>query len=417
MWDGGPVRYDVAVIGAGPGGSAAATHLARGGARVVLLDRAVRGRDKSCGDGLTPRAMHEFARLGYDPTPHHRTDGLRIVARDRQREVRWPERAGFPGCGAVIRRVDLDAGLVDLAVAAGADLRERAEATVVCDDRGRAVGVDTPDGRIDADLVVVAAGAGSPVAASLGATRPRSGVQGLAIRAYAPSTRSTDRHLEASLAVRDAEGRAMPGYGWVFPLGDGSVNIGFGVLSTMRTEGRLNLRNLLDQYAASVREAWGLGDLERSWAWRLPMEVDRRCGPGWVAVGDAAGLVNPCNGEGIDYAMESGRIAAEVFLGGAGPDGTAAAYEAVLAARFDPFFRTARRFAHVIARPRLLDVLLAGAMVSDTTMRLVAAVLGNILDDEHPRLAELSVRAGGAVLGATERLWRRDGDVVAAELA
>lgn len=400
-------HYDVAVVGAGPGGSAAAFHLAKAGARVVLLEKAARGRDKSCGDGLTPRAMHELDLVGFNGDIRHRTDGLRIVARNRTREVLWPARGEWGGHGLVVRRAELDAELVELAVKAGAELREHAVASVRIDVGGAVTGVDTPMGPIDADLVVIAAGVGSPVAAQVGATRPLDGVHGIAIRAYAPSTRSEDRYLEASLAVRDTAGNAMPGYGWVFPLGDGSVNIGFGVLSTMKTAGKLNLRGQLDAYAATVRETWGLGDLERSWAWRLPMDVHRRHGAGWVAIGDAAGLVNPCNGEGIDYAMESGRIAAECFLRGGGPVAVPDAYDAVLKARYDPFFETARRFAHVIARPRLLDVLLGGAMLSDGTMRLVAAVLANLLDEEHPRFPEYAVRAGGAVLRATDRFWVR----------
>jgi ATP-dependent helicase HrpB len=133
---------------------------------------------------------------------------------------------------------------------------------------------------------------------------------GLAIRAYAETPRHDEHRLEACLSLRDEHGTAVPGYGWLFPAGDGTVNIGVGALSTMKGFKRLNLNRLVDQYHQMVREEWSLGPmLERPRAWRLPMSAQRRHGPGWVAVGDAAGLVNPMNGEGIDYGLESGMLA------------------------------------------------------------------------------------------------------------
>ena len=168
---------------------------------------------------------------------------------------------------------------------------------------------------IEAELTVVAAGAQGAVARMLGAERVPDEPFGLAIRTYAPTPRHADAHLEACLSLKDENGTAIPGYGWMFPAGDGTVNIGVGALSTMKGFKKLNLNTLLESYRHLVQDDWDLGpNLERPRAWRLPMSTQRRHGPGWVAIGDAAGLVNPMNGEGIDYGLESGMLAADLFL-------------------------------------------------------------------------------------------------------
>lgn len=397
-------RCDVAVIGAGPGGSAAATWAARAGADVVLFDKAARGRDKSCGDGLTPRAVAELEHLGVDIGRFHRIDGLRVQAGRTEREVLWPS-GRFPNRGAVAPRAEFDAMLMDTAAEAGADLRERTAAEPVVEG-GRVVGVRTPRGEVRADLVVVASGAGSPAARQLGAVRVPSSPFGLAIRAYVPSSRADDRYMEACLTVKGPDGAIVPGYGWVFPAGDGMVNIGVGALSTMRNFSDLNLNRMLDAYTAQVRDAWGLGEfVARPRAWRLPMHVEHRGGPGWLAVGDAAGLVNPFNGEGIDYALESGRLAADCFA--ASPHRADVAYVHRLAADYDPFFATARRFAWVIGRPRLLRVLLGLALSTGFTMRLVLDIMANLVDAEHPGLAGRALSVGGRGLAVLDPVLTR----------
>ncbi len=397
-------RCDVAVIGAGPAGAAAAAWLARGGAEVVLFEKAARGRDKSCGDGLTPRAIAELDRLGLDVSRFHRIDGLRVQAGKTIREVRWPDGA-FPPVGAVAPRAEFDAMVMQEAVDSGADLREHTAAEPVLDG-DRVVGVRAGTTEVRADMVVIASGAGSAAARLLGATRVESSPFGLAIRAYAPSTRSDDRYMEACLTVEGPDGQIVPGYGWVFPAGDGIVNIGVGALSTMKNFKDLNLNTMLDAYMAQVGESWGLGEFTaRPRAWRLPMHVERRSGPGWVAVGDAAGLVNPFNGEGIDYALESGRHAAEAFL--ELPNIAPATYQAVLARDYDPFFATARRFAWVIGRPKLLRTLLALALSTGFTMELVLDIMANLVDERHPGLAGRLLDVGGKGLALADPLLVR----------
>ena len=354
-----------------------------------------RGRDKSCGDGLTPRAIAELDRLGLDVSGFHRIDGLRVQAGRTVREVRWPDGA-FPPVGAVAPRAEFDAMVMQAAVGSGADLREHAAAEPLLDG-DRVVGVRAGTTEVRADLVVIASGAGSAAARLLGATRVEGSPFGLAIRAYAPSGRSDDRYMEACLTVEGPDGSIVPGYGWVFPAGDGIVNIGVGALSTMRNFRDLNLNTMLDAYTAQVGESWELGPFAaRPRAWRLPMHVEHRGGPGWVAVGDAAGLVNPFNGEGIDYALESGRHAAEAYL--ELPNIAPAAYQAVLRRDYDPFFDTARRFAWVIGRPRLLRILLGMALSTGFTMELVLDIMANLIDEQHPGLAGRLLDVGGRAL-------------------
>lgn len=389
-------RWDAIVVGAGPAGSSFAAHAAAGGARVLLLEKAVSGRDKPCGDGLTPRAVMELNKLGVDLSHMHQVDGLRIVRGERTREVLWPVRAGFDGVGGTLRRTVLDAAVLASATARGAVLRERTSATSVVTEANSVCGVLLDDdSTVRAPFIAIASGAGSALATSVGAGRSRGMLQGIAIRAYARSENSADRYLEASIRV--AKRGALPGYGWVFPMGDGSVNIGYGIL-TRGSSGKVNLREELNGYHEAVRGRWGLGEIEEDWAWRLPMGVERRHGNGWVALGDAAGLVNPCNGEGIDYALESGRIAAEELLKGGSPEEVAARYNVRLQNEIDWFLHAARRFSQTIRDPQLLNVMLGVAMSTDVTMRLTAAVLGNILDSSGRGALERTVRVTGRVL-------------------
>ncbi len=376
---------DIAVIGAGPAGAATAIAAARAGARVRVFEKAQFGRDKACGDGLTPRAVAALRDLGIELTGAHRIRGLRMIANRRVRELDWPTTERFGNEGAVWPRRRLDAALCEAASRAGAQLCFNTTALPVIDDSGRAVGVtaqsDTASETIDADLVVLAAGAPGEAARQLGAVRDTDEPFGLAIRTYAASDRHDDDMLEACLTLTDSNQRAVAGYGWLFPAGDGTVNIGVGALSTMRGFRQLNLNTLCDIYRNQVARAWGLGDyLERPKAWRLPMSTIKRHGAGWVAVGDAAGLINPMNGEGIDYGLESGALAAELFV--ADPTSAPQRYDRAIAERFDAYLRTGRRFSFLIGHPRLLRAGLRLAVGTDAVAKLTLAVMGNLIDNE-----------------------------------
>ena len=397
---------DVVVIGAGPAGCAAAIRAARGGASVTVFDKASYGRDKVCGDGLTPRAVGALRELKVEPDTAHRIDGLRMIAGRTTRELPWPTTSRFPDHGAVMPRRTLDAHLADAALEAGAELVWSTEALPVHDDAGWVTGVEAGGKHWSADLVVLAAGAPGSAARRLGAERVADEPFGLAIRTYVESPRHAERHLEACLTLTDEHGVAVPGYGWMFPAGDGTVNVGVGALSTMRGFTRLNLNRLLDSYLALVRDPWQLNEpLERPRAWRLPMTARRRHGPGWVAVGDAAGLINPMNGEGIDYGLESGILAADLFLDD--PAGAPARYDTEITERFDAFLRTGRRFSFLIGHPRILRAGLRVAVGTQVAADITLVVMGNLVDSETPGAPGRVLRLADRTLATADPLLRR----------
>lgn len=397
--------FDIAIIGGGPGGSAAAISAARAGLKVVLCEKGPHGRDKVCGDGLTPRAIGALDELGIDHSVAHRIDGLRMIAGKKQRELAWPTTDRFPNHGAVWPRQRFDNHLLDIAIAAGADVRFGAEALPVIEN-GTVVGVETNGEVLRATLVILAAGAQGAAAKMLGAVRDPDETFGLAIRAYAPTPRHAERHLEACLSLRDEHGTPIPGYGWMFPAGDGTVNIGVGALSTMKGFKKLNLNTLLDQYAAIVRDSWSLGDyVDKPRAWRLPMSCVRRHGPGWVAVGDAAGFVNPMNGEGIDYALESGMLAVQCFVND--PATAPGSYDRLVGERFDSFLRTGRRFSFIIGHPWLLRPGLRVAVGTQAAADITLAVMGNLIDSSTPGAAGRVMRLADNALRIADPLLRR----------
>lgn len=372
---------------------------------MVVFDKAPYGRDKICGDGLTPRAIGALNDLNIDLDDAHHIRGLRMIAGRQERELDWPTTARFPNHGAVWPRRRLDAALIDAAAEAGAEIVWETEALPIIDN-GRVTGVTAGSTRIDADLVVAATGAPGSVARMLGADRVADEPFGLAIRTYAESPRHADEHLEACLTLKDEHGTAVPGYGWMFPAGDGTVNIGVGALSTMRGFKKLNLNTLLESYRGIVNDPWQLGpNLERPRAWRLPMTAQKRHGIGWVAVGDAAGLINPMNGEGIDYGLESGMLAAELFLDD--PATATTRYDAQVGERFDGFLRTGRRFSFLIGHPFILRNGLRMAVGTQAISEITLAVMGNLVDSETPGASGKVFTLADKALAAADPVLRR----------
>jgi geranylgeranyl reductase family protein len=400
-------RIDIAVIGGGPAGAATAIRAARSGARVVVFEKGPYGRDKICGDGLTPRAVAALDELKIPLDGAHHIDGLRMIAGKRERELPWSSDSGrFPPHGAVWPRRRLDAALIDAAAEAGADIRFETEAEPVIDADGRVTGVRAGADTLDAGLVVAATGAPGKVARMLGAVRDDNEPFGLAIRAYVESPRHDDALIEACLTIKDEQGTWVPGYGWMFPCGDGTVNIGVGALSTMKGFKSLNLNTLLESYRGLVHDSWQIGpNLERPRAWRLPMTAVRRHGPGWVAIGDAAGLVNPMNGEGIDYGLESGMLAADLFL--ADPASAPDEYDRLIGERFDDFLRTGRRFAFLIGHPWLMRQGLRVAVGTDAVAKITLQVMGNLVDADTPGAAGRTMQVASKALELADPALRR----------
>lgn len=389
---------DVIVVGAGPAGSATAYHLARAGVSVRLLEKTTFPREKVCGDGLTPRAVRGLTSMGIDTTPEAgwmRNQGLRIRAAGLELELRWPELASYPDFGLVRPRLDFDELLARTAVKAGAALQERATVTGLVTDSAaepRVVGVTLRDGtQLRAPVVVAADGASARLAISAGRQRRDDRPMGVAVRRYYTSPRHDDDWLESWLELRTPSGRLLPGYGWVFGMGDGTSNIGLGLLDTSAEFGKTDYRQLLDRWLSGMPAEWGFVEANATGPIRggaLPMGFNRRpqYARGLLLVGDAGGMVNPFNGEGIAYALESGELAAEVIAQAlaraVGPtrERALAAYPQLLAGRLGGYYTLGRLFVRLIGHPSVMSLATRKGLSHPMLMRFTLKLLANLSD-------------------------------------
>ena len=398
---------EVLVVGGGPAGAAAGYWLARQGHGVTIVERKTFPRDKTCGDGLTPRAVHQLDEMGLTDqlSKYHRYHGLRATGMGRELELQWPSHSVYPSHGYVVRRRELDEMVARNAVASGATLLTGHEAIGPIIDRGfvRGATVQTDDGstkELRAKYIVVADGANSRFGRSLGTFRTRDWPYGTAIRSYWSTPRHAEPWIESALDLKDRNGNPIPGYGWVFPLGDGTVNIGVGLLSTLRDFKSVNTTHLLEAYAQQVAERWEIDPENpeaKAKSGRIPMggSVGPKAGPNYLVIGDAAGSVNPFNGDGIDYAYETGRMAASVLheaLVAADPT-TLQQYPRLLDDAYGDYFKVARLFARVIGRPTLMRELTRVAMHNRTLMEWVLRVMSNMLRDDELGPAEAAYKA------------------------
>ncbi|MGZ8176940.1 geranylgeranyl reductase family protein [Williamsia sp. SKLECPSW1] len=396
-----PGSADVLVVGAGPGGSATAAHAAAAGHDVVLLDAAVFPRDKTCGDGLTPRAVAEMEHLGLGTylADRPRIVGLAMRGWGASQRVPWPS-GRFPAHGSAVARTELDDAVRRVALDRGARMVSgvRAVGAEIRDGAVRSVDVVGEDGptSIRVGQVIVADGVRSPLGKALGREWHRDTAFGIAARSYATSGRADDEWMGSDLELHGADGELLPGYGWVFPLGDGTVNLGVGALATAKRPAHIALRSVLTQYATSQRDRWQLdGGPQRIASALLPMggAVSTVAGRNWMLVGDSAACVNPLNGEGIDYALETGRFAAARLHE---RDHTTA-WPVLLTEHYGTAFSAARRLAGVLTVPQAVPVLGRPGIRSQALMSMVVRVMGNLITAEDRDLVARAWHAAGKV--------------------
>ncbi len=416
---------DVLVVGAGPSGAAASYWLARAGLDVIMLEKKSFPREKTCGDGLTPRSVAQLQAMGLEEAVaagHHRYRGLRSVAFGRILEMDWPAVNGLPGYGYTITRHDLYGLVAAHAEKAGAELWQEAEAVAPLapagppgkSPAGGALVLDKQRGttsRVRARCVVVADGSLTRFGRALGTSRMRNWPQGMAIRGYFSSPRHDDSYIESHLDIRDKAGDVVPGYGWIFPMGDGRVNVGIGLLSTSERWKGLNTTKLMSDFVGYAPPSWCISPetaLGEPTGGRLPMglAVGPRAGPDWVVVGDAAGSINPFNGEGIAYGYETGRMAAEAIeaaLSGDGPAAGLEGYEERLEAEYGRYYALARAFVRAIGNPKVMRACVRSGMYVRPVMEWMLRIMANLTRPDLAGPPEVIYAGLDALARAVER--------------
>ncbi len=385
-------EVDVAIVGGGPSGAAAAHYLASRGHSVLVCEKKEFPREKTCGDGLTPRAVKALAAMGLSEElgTWERVEGLRVHAAGHTLELPFPQLDAWPSYGLVKPRKDLDSIVLSHAEQAGAKVLFHTQATEPIFDKGVLQGFvakregDTEE--IRSKFVICAEGAATKFARELGRTRAAEYPMGFAIRQYFTSPMQSSGWFEAYLDVRSGPD-ALPAYGWVFPVGDGTVNAGVGLLSTYGRWREVNLHALQKNFISQLPPEWEVTEetvASKPRAGRLFMggSVWPPHGPGFVLTGDAAGMINPCNGEGIAYGYETGRTAARHIDEAlrVGSSHSLPEYTAELEQTYGPYFRLGRRFVRLIGHPALMEKLVSVGMNSKRLMSFTLTMLGNLED-------------------------------------
>ncbi|HEX4658546.1 MAG TPA: geranylgeranyl reductase family protein [Streptosporangiaceae bacterium] len=394
---------DVIVVGAGPAGSSTAFHLATAGLDVLVLDKTHFPREKVCGDGLTPRAVKALTTMGVPIAESDgwlRNKGLRIIGGGGRIELPWPDLSSYPGFGLVRSRLDFDETLARHAQKAGARLLEGVNVTgPLLDDRtGRIVGVtaretangETREHRFAGRLVVAADGNSSRLSVAMGLAKRDDRPLGVAVRTYYTTPRHDDDYLEAWLDLWDGN-KLLPGYGWIFGMGDGTSNVGLGLLNTSDAFGNIDYRAMLRRWLAAMPAEWGLSEETRTQPVRgaaLPMGFNRtpHYTRGLLLAGDSGGMVNPFNGEGIAYALESGEIAARVIVQAlarptaAGTETVLHTYPRQLKDAWGGYYTLGNTFVRAIGHPAFMRFATRHGVKRPYIMRFTMKLLGNLTE-------------------------------------
>lgn len=376
--------YDVAVVGAGPGGSAAATYLSLAGLKTILLDKADFPRDKTCGDALSPRALavlqdmgllEKITQTGYRVTHM----GLSAPGGDSFNEP-IPPLNDTPPFAIILPRLTLDNIIREKAVQAGAEFY-RASVNAVERTNGH-VTVRTKEGNCQAKMAVLATGASTTLLEQTGILQdyPRPAV---AARAYFTEMASIPPSLQFHF-----QGIPLPGYGWIFPLSENSANIGAGMLIRHKRDKQpASPRSLMEQFVSSrplqtlLKQARQVGPI-KGYPLRMDFATAPTFGDHILLVGEAAGLVNPITGEGIDYALESGQIAAqhlaEMFQRGDFSSAQHQQYDQKLRAQFQRLFTFSLKARQLCLNEPVLNWLAKSAGPQKRLRRLILnIVMGN----------------------------------------
>jgi geranylgeranyl reductase family protein len=402
---------DVLVVGAGPAGSAVAATVAASGHRVIVVDRADTPGGKPCGELLTPRALVALDRCGithdrlagYHPVTH-----VRFTTGTASSAARWPGHEEQPDHGLVAPRELFDAMLVEHAVDAGATVLGNHEATDPIVERGfvrgaRVIRGDGTTTEIRATFTVVADGANSRFGRALGTYRQPRWPSALAHRAIYASSLHDAAEIELVVDLEDRAGTPITGYGWMFPRGDGTANVGVLMMSTSPSFQVVNPARLLDRFVADNSGRWRLhGDpVHPPAGGRVPMGASVRpaAGPTYLVVGDAAGVANPFSGAGIEYAVETGVLAGGV-LDEALRTGQALSlqrYPKLIDERYGTYFKVGRLVDRVLGRPALARRVGSSAAASPAFARSLIRVSANALRARHPGATEMAYRMGAAI--------------------
>lgn len=414
---------DVIVVGAGPAGASAAFHCASAGLDVLLLDKASFPRDKICGDGLTPRAVAELVRMGLPMREQDgwiRNVGLRVLGGGHRIELPWPELSSYPSYGLAKARTSLDHTLVEHARGAGAKLHERTNVTgAVRDERtGRVVGVtarpvDEAGKRADEDVVfrapvvVAADGVSARVATGLGRHKRDDRPMGVAVRTYFRTPRHDDPWMESHLELWEGEPRRsalMPGYGWIFALGDGTANVGLGSVSSTAAATKVDYKALFATWMRNAPAEWEFTPENQVGPVRgaaLPMGFNRGplYGDGLLLVGDAAGMVSPFNGEGIAYGLQAGRVAADAIAQSlsrgtaAGRERALVGYERAMKDDLGGYYTLGRVFVKLIEHPEVMRVCTRYGLPRPLLMKFVHKLLADCYEPHGGDMIDKTIAA------------------------